>query len=255
MQKVKIQNELSNHDYSNFTFFKYIIFEFLFELNLSNYKTYIYILLSIIIVIITIVDKIYYKNVKDLKKFKKYVKDCKDLVKYDRKKKYNQYPYISVCLSALNMENYIEKNLLSILNQSYQNFEIVIVNDFSTDDTENIINNIQLEDDRIKLISHNKNLGVYRSRIESILNSKSEYVLLIDPDDMYLNENLFQDLYNINKKNNFDIIEFSVYQQYDGHSKIYYPDNHYESHYHQFSKKIFYQPELSNILFYIPGTK
>ena len=88
MQKVKIQNELSNHDYSNFTFFKYIIFEFLFELNLSNYKVYMYILLSIIIVIITIVDKIYYKNAKDLKKFKKYVKDCKDLVKYDRKKKY-----------------------------------------------------------------------------------------------------------------------------------------------------------------------
>ena len=255
MQKVKIQNELSNNDYSNFTFFKYIIFEFLFELNLSNFKTYIYILISIIIVIITIVDKIYYKNVKDLKKFKKYVKDCKDLVKYDRKKKYNKYPYISVCLSALNMENYIEKNLLSILNQSYQNFEIVIVNDFSTDDTENIINNIQLEDDRIKLISHNKNLGVYRSRIESILNSKSEYVLLMDPDDMYLNENLFQDLYNINKKNNFDIIEFSVYQQHDGHSKIYFPDNHYESHYHQFSKNIIYQPELSNILFYIPGTK
>ena len=255
MQKVKIQYELSNHDYSNFTFFKYIIFEFLFELNLSNYKTYIYILLSIIIIIITIVDKIYYKNVKDLKKFKKYVKDCKDLVKYDREKKYNKYPYISVCLSALNMENYIEKNLLSILNQSFQNFEIIIVNDFSTDDTENIINNIQLEDDRIKLISHNKNLGVYRSRIESILNSKSEYVLLMDPDDMYLNENLFQDLYNINKKNNFDIIEFSVYQQYDGHSKIYYPDNHYESHYHQFSKNIIYQPELSDILFYIPGTK
>ena len=164
------------------------------------------------------------------------------------------------------MEYYIEKNLLSILNQSFQNFEIVIVNDFSTDDTENIINNIQLEDDRIKLISHNKNLGVYRSRIESILNSKSEYVLLMDPDDMYLNENLFQDdmylnenlfqeLYYINIKNNFDIVEFSVYQQYDGHSKIYYPDNHYETHYHKFSQNIIYQPELSNLLYYIPGTK
>ena len=255
MQKVKIQNELSNLDYSNFTFFKFVIFEFLFELNLSNFKAYIYILLSIIIIIITIAEKIYYKNVKNIKQYKKYVKDCKNLVKYDRHKKYNKHSYISVCLSALNMKNYIEKNLFSILNQSFQNFEIIIVNDFSADNTENIINKIQLEDDRLKLISHTKNLGVYRSRIESILNSKSEYILLMDPDDMYLNENLFQELYDVNKKKNFDIIEFSVYQQYDGHSKIYYPDNHYETHYHKFSKNIIYQPELSNILHYIPGTK
>ena len=255
MQIVKIQNELSNNDNRNFIFFKCIIFEFLFEINLSDVKNYIYILLSIIIIIITIVDKIYYKNSKNIKQYKKYVNDCKNLLKYDRPKKYNKHSYISVCLSALNMENYIEKNLLSILNQSFQNFEIVIVNDFSTDNTENIINKIQLEDDRIKLISHTKNLGVYRSRIESILNSNSEYVLLMDPDDMYLNENLFQELYDVNKKNNFDIIEFSVYQQYDGHSKIYYPNNHYEAHYHNFSKNIIYQPELSNILHYIPGTK
>jgi glycosyltransferase involved in cell wall biosynthesis len=212
-------------------------------------------LLSIIIIIITIVDKIYYKNIKDLKQFKKYVKDCKNLVKYKRNKKYNKRSYISVCLSALNMSNYIEKNLLSILNQSFQDFEIIIVNDFSTDSTENIINKIQLEDDRIKLISHTKNYGVYRSRIEALLNSNSEYALLMDPDDMYLNENLFQELYDYNKKNNFDIIEFSVYQQHDGHSKIYYPDNHFETHYHKFSKHIIYQPELSNILYYIPGTK
>ena len=175
-------------------------------------------------------------------------------MKYERPKKYNIYPYISVYLSALNMKNYIKKNLLSILNQSFQNFDIIVINDFSTDNTEKIINKIQLEDDRIKLISHTNNLGVYRSRIESILNSNSQYVLLMDPDDMYLNENLFQELYEQNKKNNFDIIEFSVYQQYDGHSKIYYSDNDYETHYHHFYKNIICQPELSSLLYYTPGT-
>ena len=69
---------------------------------------------------------------------------------------------------------------------------------------------------------------------------------------MYLNESLFQELYGINKNNNFDIIEFSVYQQYDDHSKIYFPDNRCETHYQKFSKNIIYQPELSNILYYIP---
>ena len=254
MQKVKIQSELNSNDRNNFLFFKYIICQIILEVNISIAKNYIYTLFTIAIIIIIVVENIYYKNIKDIKPFKKYVKDCKNLVKYERPKKYNKYPYISVCLSALNMKNYIEKNLLSILNQSFQNFQIVIINDFSTDSTEKIINKIQLEDDRIKLISHTKNLGVYRSRIESILNSNSEYVLLMDPDDMYLNEHLFQELYDFNKKNNFDIIEFSVYQQYDGHSKIYYPNNHYETHYHRFSKNIISQPELSNLLFYIPGT-
>ena len=71
----------------------------------------------------------------------------------------------------------------------------------------------------------------------------------------YLNENLFLELYNFNIKNNVDIIEFSVYQQFDGHSKIYYPDNHFETHYHGFTNNITYQPELSNILYFSPGTK
>ena len=83
-----------------------------------------------------------------------------------------------------------KKNLLIIINQSFQDFEIIIVDDASTDETVNIIRRIQLEDNRIKLVSHNINLGVYRARIESILNSKSQFVLLMGPDDMYLNGNL-----------------------------------------------------------------
>jgi teichuronic acid biosynthesis glycosyltransferase TuaG len=152
------------------------------------------------------------------------------------------------------MEKFIEKNLFSILNQSFQDFEIIIVNDASEDETEKIVKRMQLDDDRIKLISHSKNLGVYRSRIESILNTRSKFILLIDPDDMYMNENLFQDLYNINIKQNFDIIEFSVFQQYEGRNKINYPRNDNERHFHKFSKDIIYQPELSSILFYLPGT-
>lgn len=123
------------------------------------------------------------------------------------------------------MQDYIEKNLLSIINQSFQDFEIIIVNDDSEDETENIIKRIQLKDDRIKLVSHSSNLGVYRSRIESILNSKGKFVLLMDPDDMYLNEILFKELYDYNKKKNIDMIEFSVYQQFDGRRKIFFPRN------------------------------
>ena len=153
------------------------------------------------------------------------------------------------------MRLYIKQNLLSILNQSFQNFEIIIINDFSIDETERIIRDLQLTDSRIKLVNHFKNLGVYHSRIEAILNASGEYILLMDPDDMYLNQNLFQEIYNYNLKNNLDIIEFSVFQQKDGEKKIFLPDNHYEIHYHGFPKEIISQPELSNILYYSPGTK
>jgi len=136
-----------------------------------------------------------------------------------RTKIFNDTPYISVCLAALNMKLYMEQNLLSIINQSFQDFEIVIVNDHSKDETEHIIRNLQSSDNRIKLINHPENLGVYRSRIEAILNAKGEFILLIDPDDMFLNKNLFKELYNYNLNNNLDIVEFSVYQQKEGEKK------------------------------------
>ena len=93
------------------------------------------------------------------------------------------------------MEKYIEQTLLSIINQSFQDFEIIVVNDNSNDNTENILRKLYLEDNRIKIIKNYSNRGVYYSRVEAILNSNGKYIILMDPDDMFLNENLFKELY------------------------------------------------------------
>ena len=114
------------------------------------------------------------------------------------------------------MENYLESALLSLINQSFKDFEIVIVNDNSIDNTENIIKQIQSKDKRIKYINHLNNLGVYASRADAILNSNGKYVVLMDPDDIIMNQDLFQELYNFNLENNLDIIEFLVYHQNEG---------------------------------------
>jgi len=190
-----------------------------------------------------------------LKQFERYVNICKNSRVLDRIKIFNVHPYISVCMAALNMKLYIKNNLLSIINQSFQNFEIIIVNDLSNDETENIVKKLQSKDSRIKMINHDKNLGVYHSRIEAMLNAKGEYILLMDPDDMYMNPNLFKEIFNFNLNNNLDIVEFSVYQQKDGEKNIFLPDNHYEAHYHGFPKEIISQPELSDLLYYLPGSK
>ena len=181
------------------------LFELLIEYDSTKLKCFLCSSFVLFIILIAFLDIVYYNKIIDLRFFKKYIKDCKNSIVYNKTKIYNKNPYLSICLPAFNMESFLEKSLFSIINQSFQDFEIIIINDGSEDETENIINRVQLTDKRIKLVSHIKSYGVYRSRIEAITNSKSEYTLIMDPDDMYINENLFQDLYNINIKQNFDI--------------------------------------------------
>ena len=226
----------------------------LFIVECKRFKYYFNSFLFICFTCFILYNKFKYRNLIELRAFKKYARDCKKSINYNLNKIYKKKPYVTICISALNMEKYIKRNLLSIINQSFQDFAIIIVDDKSTDKTGNIIKKLQINDERIKVISHSKNLGVYHSRIESILNSNSKYIILMDPDDMYMNENLLKQLYNSNLKKNFDIIEFSVFQQNENSNKIYIPDNDFENHYHKFSKDIIYQPELSEILFYLPGT-
>lgn len=247
----------------NFHYYNSIIYINKFFQTKGNISKYIFenskylflIVIFLFLIYFMILYNIYLAKLIDLKQFKRYTRDCKKLIRYIKEKKYTKYPYITICIPALNMENYIEQNLLSILNQSFQNFEIIIVNDGSCDETENIVKRIQTNDRRIKLVSHDKNLGVYRSRIEAILSSKSEYIILMDPDDIYLNENLFLELYKYNFKVNLDIIEFTVYNQFNGENKINLPDNSFHTHYHKFTETIIYQPKLSEILYYLPATK
>ena len=190
-----------------------------------------------------------------IKKYYNYILICERAIRLKLTKIYNHSPFISICIPLYNSEKYILQALLSVLNQSFQDFEIIIVNDFSNDNSENIIKKIQLEDERIKIINHNKNFGTYHSRVEAVLNSKGKYILFLDSDDMLLEGNLFKELFIFNKNNNYDIIEFLVFWKKNGENKIYYPKRHRSNHNHNYAKKIIYQPELSEIIFYKPRTK
>ena len=215
------------------------------------------IIFNIILIVIILYILIISYNIKYIQiQYKTYIKDCNNLKIYKKNTQINQKnPYFSIGIPVYNMEKYIEKSILSLINQSFQNIEIVIVNDNSNDNTKNILKRLQKEYENIKIINHYKNLGVYCSRIDSALNSNGIYFLFIDPDDMLLNPYLFEELYKYNLKYNLDLIEFIVYHKEEGKKKIYFPFFHNFNHYHQFKKKIIYQPELSNILFFKPNTK
>ena len=171
--------------------------------------------------------------------FIKYIRNCKSLKSIKNKNIIkNDFPFLSVCICVYNSEKYIKKSLLSIINQSFKNFEIIIVNDYSIDKTLLKILKLQKKDSRIKIFNHSKNLGVYHSRVDSVINSKGKYILYLDPDDMILNPYLFEILYCYYLKYNLDIIEFTVYYQNEGENKIYYPNRHQSNHNHNFSRKI-----------------
>lgn len=114
---------------------------------------------------------------------------------------------ISICICVYNAEKYLYETIVSILSQTYQNFEIIIVDDGSTDNTVNIINSFN--DSRIRLI-RNSHGGVAASRQTCFDNSNGEYIAIMDGDDlMYPNRLEFQYKY-MEEHPEVDIISCSM---------------------------------------------
>lgn len=90
---------------------------------------------------------------------------------------------ISVVIPAFNAEEYLEKCLKSVCRQSYNNLEIIIVNDGSTDETEKIAKRFAQEDKRIKYVSHAKNMGLFQARVTGVKKAEGEYIAFVDSDD------------------------------------------------------------------------
>lgn len=89
---------------------------------------------------------------------------------------------VSIIIPAYNVEKYIEKCITSILEQTYTNIEVIIVDDGSTDNTGKIIDNISQHDSRIRIL-HKKNAGVSAARNSGIEASIGEYIVFVDGDD------------------------------------------------------------------------
>ena len=136
MKEVKIKAEIDeNYNGRSPIFLENSFFQLLIKL-CSDLRYILCIFVLLFILSIPSFNVFYDKNFIDLTTtYIKYVNNCKNSVIYEREKIYNWHPYISICMSAYNMQKYIEKNLISIINQSFQNFEIIIVNDASEDET------------------------------------------------------------------------------------------------------------------------
>ena len=110
---------------------------------------------------------------------------------------------ISIIIPVYNVENYIEKCMNTIINQTYKNIEVLLIDDGSTDSSPKLIENIRKSDKRIKTY-HKKNGGLSDARNYGIKKAKGKYLVFIDSDD-WVDLNYIEYLYNLIKKNNCDI--------------------------------------------------
>lgn len=97
---------------------------------------------------------------------------------------------ISIIMPAYNAARYIEEAITSVLNQTYQNWELIIIDDYSTDETAQLIQAFCKKDSRIHHIINKINLGVAKSRNKGISIAAGEWVAFLDSDDCWHPEKL-----------------------------------------------------------------
>jgi len=145
---------------------------------------------------------------------KKFSKLCEkgillDKVKYKR----NKNPRISVIIPyyIISKNLTITMTLRSIQNQSLKDFEIIIVDDGSLEEKIIEVLNEMKNDNRIILLRHKERKGTLLTRVDGIRYSSGSYIIQIDQDDIYLNNLLFEKLYNKSKELDLDLIYFNYF--------------------------------------------
>ena len=118
---------------------------------------------------------------------------------------------ISIIVPIYNAEKYLDKCLKSLVNQTKRELEIILINDGSTDGSENIIK--KYKDKRIKYFK-NKNQGIGKTRNFGIEKATGKYIMFVDSDD-YIDLNSCEKMYEKKKKNNLDVVMCDFYKVYD----------------------------------------
>ena len=120
---------------------------------------------------------------------------------------------ISIIVPIYNVEQYLNKCLDSIINQSYNNFEVILINDGSLDDSKKICDEFVKNDKRFRYFEQ-ANSGLSSARNRGVSEATGDYLLFVDSDD-YLSSDLLKEL-NDNLDDNYDLIRFQVNYDING---------------------------------------
>ncbi len=157
-------------------------------------------------------------------------------------------PLVSVLMTAYNREKYIAEAIESILNQRYKNWELIIVDDRSTDNTLEIARHYERLDPRIKVYQNERNLGDYPNRNQAARYASGKYLKYVDADDMMYPFGLEQLVYYMEQ---FPEAGYGLCSLPQDRDRIYpfqlSPQEAYHRHYIQ-DKWIFHKAPLSSII-------
>lgn len=117
--------------------------------------------------------------------------------------------FISILLPVYNKISYLNRSMNSVQNQTFHNFEIICVDDYSSDNSTGFILERMKEDPRIRLIQNYYNQGTCQTRINGVFCCSSYYILSLDPDDVLYADAIGYN-YNIASKLDADILEYRI---------------------------------------------
>ena len=121
--------------------------------------------------------------------------------------------FFSIVIPIYNTEKYLDKAIKSILNQTFKNFELILIDDCSSDRSYIICKNYADKDNRVKLLRNDINLGVAKTRNRALNNISGRYLTFLDSDD-YIEVNLLEIAYNLLVNEKIDLLKYSCREEY-----------------------------------------
>ena len=149
----------------------------------------------------------YFKNNEEKYNYTLYGKFCLEENLLESNIVEHRQPIISIITPSFNKSNFIMKSIRSIQNQSFKNIEIIIVDDCSPDNSSIYYKYLLETDPRIRIFTHLKNMGVWRSRLDGFLYSRGKYIIHFDIGDLYSDPFVLEDAYNLIEKYQLDSVK------------------------------------------------
>jgi len=122
---------------------------------------------------------------------------------------------VSIIMPSWNTSNFIAESIQSVINQTYKNWELIIVDDCSTDNTDEVVS--FYKDQRIKYLKNEKNSGAAITRNKALREAQGEWIAFLDSDDLWAPEKLEHQI-NFMKNNGYNL-SFTEYEKIDEESK------------------------------------
>jgi len=182
---------------------------------------------------------------------RKYIDKCLSKSFISKEYKRISKPIISAIIPVYNCEKTINAAINSIQNQNFTDFEIILINDFSKDNTSEIIESLKEKDSRIRIVKNKKNMGSLYSRSIGTLISNGEYIFPLDNDDMFFSEEIFDFILKIARESYIDIVGFRAIKVNNILSNINEMNDLY--YYHYPDNLIIRQPQLSTWIITLNG--